>query len=103
MSATYRSNAIVEAAGRSGGQASDEGHAPTYYPNATESASATPIETAAEAQLRGIDLVLSKSRTVHLRGRVSSTSKSMISVMLVPGGQTGVVGTDESGKTAAKH
>ncbi len=49
----------------------EEGYAPVYYPNASNAEAAAPLEITPGAQLRGIDLTLTKTRTVRLRGVVT--------------------------------
>ena len=86
LRATYRSNAISDAVVEySASRTSDDDYVPTYYPRATEPAAATAIEAPAGAQLRGIDFLLSKSRTVHISGQVNNANgKGIITVMLAP-------------------
>ena len=50
----------------------EEGFAPVYYPNAASAEAAAPLEITPGAQLRGIDLTLTKTRTVRLRGVVTN-------------------------------
>lgn len=50
----------------------EEGYAPVYYPNSFTPDSASPLEVTPGAQIRGIDLTLSKTRTVRIRGQVVS-------------------------------
>jgi protocatechuate 3,4-dioxygenase beta subunit len=70
----------------------EEDYAPTYYPSTNDPAGAVAIELAAGAQLRAVDVVLLKTRTVRVRGRVISTVGDQlprnISVMLMPKDRT---------------
>lgn len=52
----------------------EEGYAPVYYPNAPNVEAAAPFEITPGAQLRGMDLTLPKTRTVRLRGVVTSSA-----------------------------
>ena len=95
LNATYRPNAPFETvAGHSADKALDEDYMPVYYPRGADPTLATPIETTAGVQLAGIDFALSKSRTVHMRGRVNNNTngRGMITVMLAPTEQTRVLG-----------
>ena len=47
-----------------------EEYVPAYYPAATTAAGAIPLEVAAGAQMRGVDMVLRKAPTVRTKGRV---------------------------------
>ncbi len=76
----------ISASARSGyapaGEQQQEDYVPTYYPGTTDAAAAAPLEVGPGAQLRGIDLALSKRRTVRVRGRVADTSGSGRQVMV---------------------
>jgi hypothetical protein len=50
----------------------EEGYAPVYYPNSLTPDAASPLEVTPGAQIRGIDLTLTKTRTVRVRGQVIS-------------------------------
>ncbi len=52
----------------------EEGYGPVYYPNAASADAAAPVEITPGAQLRGIDLTLTKTRTVRLRGVVTTSA-----------------------------
>ena len=54
----------------------EESYAPTYYPGTNDPASAMPIELSPGNQVRGIDLMLLRTPTVRIRGRVSSSASS---------------------------
>lgn len=66
----------------------EEGYAPVYYPNSLTADAAAPLEVTAGAQIRGIDLTLTKTRAVRIRGQViSSVNNKAIrnsNVSLVP-------------------
>jgi protocatechuate 3,4-dioxygenase beta subunit len=49
---------------------SGRGYAPVYYPGATDSSGAKPIDLDAGTLLRGLDITMIKTRTVHVRGHV---------------------------------
>jgi len=75
LRATYRSSmGLTTAVGRDSvnGNRSDseEGYAPVYYPGATESSGAAPLNLVPGAEMRGADIRLMKTRTVRIRGRV---------------------------------
>lgn len=46
-----------------------EEYVPAYYPAATTAAGAIPLDVAAGAQVRGVDMVLRKAPTVTAKGR----------------------------------
>lgn len=64
----------------------DEDYVTTYYPGAVDPSAATQVEVAAGAQLRGLDMVLSKTRTAHVKGRVihGMAGRPNVQVTLVP-------------------
>jgi hypothetical protein len=49
----------------------DEDYAATYYPGTTDAAAAAQLDVGAGAQLRGLDMTLSKTRTIHVKGHVT--------------------------------
>jgi len=53
---------------------SGRGYAPVYYPGATDPAGAKPIDLEAGTLLRGLDITMIKTRTVHVRGHVVDTT-----------------------------
>ena len=57
--------------------ASEENHAATYYPSATEPAQATPVSVSAGSDLRGMDIRMIKTRTYHLRGKVIDAATNL--------------------------
>jgi hypothetical protein len=72
---------------RSASQQPDEDYVPTYYPGTTDAASAATVDVEPGAQIRGIDLALSKIRTVRVRGRVTNAAgsgRNQIMLMLMP-------------------
>jgi protocatechuate 3,4-dioxygenase beta subunit len=95
LSATYRANAL-EASATSSTQVSDEEYAPMYYPRGTDPMFATTIEARPGAQLTGIDFVLSKTPTVHIRGRVDNPLGGAGSVMLAPSDPTRMLGANRT-------
>lgn len=81
VSAIHRQTGVggasVSRAGASpGGSAPEEGYAPTYYPSTVDPARAIPVEAGAGAQIRGIDLTLSRTRMVRIRGRLTNSASS---------------------------
>ena len=56
---------------RVSGSGPETGYVTTYYPGTTDMANAATVEVGAGDVVRGIDFALSKTRTVHVRGRVS--------------------------------
>ena len=94
LSATYRANMMFEATvDRSAAQPADEDYVPTYYPGSTDASSATAVDVAAGAQVRGIDFTLSKTRTVHIKGRVinsTGTGRKQATLFLTPRDQMGM-------------
>ena len=58
--------------GRFGNTTSDEAYAPSYFPGNIDPESATPIQLAAAAEVRGIDFILRPVQTVTLKGRIVS-------------------------------
>ena len=71
---------------------SGRGYAPVYYPGATDPAGAKPIDLEAGTLLRGLDITMIKTRTVHVRGHVvdptSKQSGQGVGVMLRPRDET---------------
>ncbi len=62
-------------------------YAPTYYPGTSDPASATALELQSGTVLRSVDITLTKTRTVRLRGRVVDPTASAAMgayVMLTP-------------------
>lgn len=53
-------------------QGPEEGYVPTYYPGTTDPASAAQVEVIAGQQLLGMEMRLSKARTVRVRGRMNN-------------------------------
>jgi len=62
--------AVARPTGTKDGPAVREDHAVTYYPDAHSLRDAIQLPVGSGEQLRGIDLALSPTPTVHLRGRV---------------------------------
>ncbi|MEZ5402099.1 MAG: carboxypeptidase-like regulatory domain-containing protein [Bryobacteraceae bacterium] len=69
LQAAYRRGPVDTGPARPG--EADEDYVPVYYPAATSIESATPIEIAAGAAARGVDVRLSKARTYRVAGRVT--------------------------------
>ena len=75
-----------------------ESYVTTYFSNTADPAAAVPVEIAAGAEVRGIEVRLRKSRVFHIRGRVVNTANGTpagrIFLHLVPRGETVVPQTD---------
>jgi 5-hydroxyisourate hydrolase-like protein (transthyretin family) len=52
----------------------DEGLIPTFYPNAADAASASPVNVGPGAEVRGIDLRLRKARVFRVSGKVMNAT-----------------------------
>ncbi len=63
----------AKVAGRTGESLPEEGYAPTYYPGTNNPNRAIPRQLNAGDDVRGVDFTLLPTRTVRVRGRVSST------------------------------
>jgi len=66
---------------------SGDEYAVTYYPRTADAGAAVPIGLAAGAQLRNIDVILARTRTVAVRGRVQSEvqgEKKMFMLSIMP-------------------
>lgn len=48
----------------------DEGFVPTYYPNAADAASSSPVDVGPGAEVRGIDMRLRKARVFKVSGKI---------------------------------
>src|SRR6202011_1002761 len=48
----------------------EEGFIPTYYPNAADAASSSPVDVGPGAEVRGIDMRLRKARVFKVEGRI---------------------------------
>ena len=60
-------------------------YAATYYPSTVDAATAMPIDVAAGAEARGIDVRLMKTRAYRVRGRVEGNgANGRANVMLMP-------------------
>jgi len=66
---------------------SEEDYVPVYYPSARDIAGAVPVDVAAGAQVRAVDMMLRKARTATVKGRVVVElpgARSIPSVRLFP-------------------
>ena len=74
------------AGNRSASAGPEEDYVPTYYPGTVDPASASQLDVPAGGQLRGIDLVLSKGRTVHVKGHITHglSGRQNVSLFLSP-------------------
>ncbi|MGO9270129.1 MAG: carboxypeptidase regulatory-like domain-containing protein [Terriglobia bacterium] len=65
--------------------AADEAYLPTYFPSATDSAQATPLQVGAGEEVGAINLFFTKTRGVDVRGRVINLIAGQSpSIILVP-------------------
>ncbi len=75
---------------------SEETYVPVYYPNALDPSGAALVDAPAGGVVRGIDMALARSRTVHLSGRVLENGTRPAGrgtrVSLVPRGNTAMSG-----------
>jgi hypothetical protein len=71
---------------RSASAGPEEDYVPTYYPGTVDPASASQLDVPAGGQLSSIDLVLSKGRTVHVKGHISHglSGRQNVSIFLTP-------------------
>jgi protocatechuate 3,4-dioxygenase beta subunit len=70
-----------------------EAYVPTYYPSGIEIATAAAVEVTPGAELRGMNIALSKTHTVRLRGHVNNQAggdKQNVMVVLAPRDETGL-------------
>ena len=73
LNATYRSNGMYEpTVDRSSAPPPDEDYVTTFYPGTTDPGAAATIDVLPGGQLQGLDIKLSKSRTVRVRGQVKN-------------------------------
>ena len=72
LSAIYRQPSMMWTQDRTAGAGFDEDYAPTFYPGTNDPAGAVAINVQPGAQLRSVDIKLSKTRTVRIRGKVTS-------------------------------
>jgi hypothetical protein len=79
---------------RSASTGPEEDFVATYYPGTIDPASAAQLDVAAGAQVRGIDMVLSRTRTVRIKGRVTHglAGRPNVQVMLTPRNPMGFMG-----------
>ena len=80
---------------------SDETYVPVYYPGSTDPATAAPIDLRPGANYTGVDLLVTETRTVSVRGRVingATGGSSGISVTLLP--RQSIVGGPQKGLQA---
>jgi len=76
----------VFAVDRSASAGPEEDYVPTYYPGTVDPSAASHLDVPAGGQLSGIDLVLSKGRTVHVKGHSSHglSGRQNVSIFLTP-------------------
>lgn len=89
LEATDRNSEFGLMAAGAATKTADEHYLPTFYPGTADIGNATVIDLATGAQLRGMDFVLLKGRTVHVRGHVNAppgVNRRMVMIMLAPRG-----------------
>ena len=71
---------------RSASAGPEEDYVPSYYPGTVDPSAASQLDVPAGGQLSGIDLVLSKGRTVHVKGHISHglSGHQNVSIFLSP-------------------
>ncbi|HWU39604.1 MAG TPA: carboxypeptidase-like regulatory domain-containing protein, partial [Candidatus Acidoferrum sp.] len=71
---------------RSASTGPEEDYVPTYYPGAVDASAASQLDVPAGGQLNGIDLILSKGRTVHVKGHITHglSGRQNLSIFLTP-------------------
>jgi protocatechuate 3,4-dioxygenase beta subunit len=96
LSATARSNAMMmgPAIERPAVGQPEEDYVPTYYPGTVDMASAALVEVGGGATVSGLNLTLSKARTVHVKGHVTNmvSPQRPVQVMLTPRNSVGFGG-----------
>jgi protocatechuate 3,4-dioxygenase beta subunit len=70
----------------------EEGYAPTYYPSGIDIATAAAVEVTPGAEIRGMNIALSKTHTVRVRGHVNNQvgGKQNAMVTLTPRDEAGL-------------
>jgi protocatechuate 3,4-dioxygenase beta subunit len=58
---------------RPGRRGPEEAYVTTYYANALDASSAAPVDVAAGAEIRGVEIRLRKARVFHISGKVVNT------------------------------
>lgn len=68
---------LERSAGSAASKVAPEGFIPTYYPNAADPATASPVEVGPGAEVRGIDVRLRKARVFRVSGKVMNAATGM--------------------------
>jgi protocatechuate 3,4-dioxygenase beta subunit len=86
LSATYSQPMWEPTQDRSAKSPPEEGYVATYYPNGIDLAAAAAVEVTPGADIRGMNIALSKTHTVRLRGHVGHPGggKQNVMIMLTP-------------------
>lgn len=96
LSAAPSPNGMQMAVDRSVNAPPEEDYATTYFPGTTESAAAVQLDVSPGAQLRGVDMTLSKTHTIHVKGHVThgltSPGRNNVMVYLTPRNAGGFMG-----------
>jgi protocatechuate 3,4-dioxygenase beta subunit len=89
LSATYNQAIYEPTLDRSATPPPEEGYVPTYYPAGIDLAAAAAVEVTPGAEIHGMNIALSKTRTVRVRGHVNNPGggKQNVSIMLTPRGE----------------
>jgi hypothetical protein len=84
----------------------DEDYAATYYPGTTDASAAAQLDVGAGAQLRGVDMTLSKTHAIHVKGHVThgltGTGRHNVVVYVMPRNSGGFMGENRSSPIDAK-
>ena len=90
LEATYALVGMRMSGMRSAAKPVEESYIPTYFPGTADVGTATTIELAAGAQLRGVDFILFKGRAVRVRGHINvpaGSNRQMVMMTLYPKGR----------------
>jgi protocatechuate 3,4-dioxygenase beta subunit len=71
LSAVPSPTGMMMAVDRSVNAPPEEDYAATYFPGTTDAATAAQLDVSPGAQLRGVDMTLSKTHTIHVKGHVT--------------------------------
>jgi hypothetical protein len=83
----------------------EEDYAATYFPGTTDAATAVQLDVSPGAQLRGVDMTLSKTHTIHVKGHVThglGPGRHNVMVYLTPRNAGGFIGPTRPSPIDAK-
>ena len=83
LSATLTSGPLTFAVVRPAESPAEDAYVTTYFPGTTDASAAAPIRIAPGSQLRGLDLTMIKTPTLHVRGRVAHGMPGRANVSIV--------------------